>query len=195
MQNPTPSQEVNPIIVKSNIFLAFLKNNGETLWRTEIILNNLTIFNNDASSVIAKVEKKIKSIYAVDAFCINIGSTPSIIDKCFDSSIIPSETQQIIDLLKKNNRIMQIGGGRGKCLLVLFADPLNANVTVEESDISINQIKKMVKSLEKKIINDQADMHSYKERMDEKDEQIAQLILEKQILQAKADAKEFLSWS
>lgn len=87
-------------------------------------------------------------------------------------SLLPSDHAKVFAQLKSSKRIMQIGGGRGKGIIIFSLAPLTE---VTEQEVDYSDPTALVKSLSDVMKEMTVDLKALKEKVEQRDQTIATL--------------------
>jgi hypothetical protein len=132
---------------KANLFLKHYFNTATPLWKVGV--TEAYVGTEGATHAIELTQKKVNKLGLDSANLRVVGGGPRHLAKKYFTEIdespekcLPSEIEQIIEILKQSNGIMQIGGGHGRATLFNLEgliDSYEANkttlLTVHKSDV------------------------------------------------------------
>lgn len=174
---------------KINGFLQFLSTNKNIYWTSGIQL----LFQDDPDAgvmCIQNVETKLHRMGAPGACGIVVGSTVQLLEK-YDPNLLPTECTVILSSLRDQNRIIQIGKGRGKAVLLVTADPI---VYAGPDDIDPSDRKAVLKALQDAVADDAATIEKLTLELNKKTSQLQALEREVRELRRQQSVSDRLTW-
>lgn len=123
------------------------------------------------------------TLLAIDSFSLSEGRT-----------ILPSEAKGLWTTLKEEKRIIQVGGGKGRAVVIVIAAP------IPEENPATNLIdptdpKALLKALQNQVVTAEADKEVYERLVKEKDERLKEMQKQNALLTAQAAAQTRTNWT
>lgn len=175
---------------KINGFLQFLWSNKNIQW-AGVITNALFPDDlNAASLTLQNVDTKLSRMGVQGAAGIVTGSTVQLLEK-YDATLLPTECTVILSTLRDQNRIIQIGKGRGKALIIVTGD---AVTYAGPEDINPTDRKAVLKALQDAVTDDMATIEKLTLELKVKDAQIHAQATEIRKLRQQQSVSDRLSW-
>lgn len=150
---------------KANAFITYLVGQSSPIWRTSIA----AAYAGDEAGLkaVALAAKKIERLRIDETTVRGIAGGPLSHATTFFNEdaegaarLLPSELNNIITLLKENDRLLQVGAGRGKATLLLSSDNL-----IEADNLNIidaTDADALAKALIKQLADSQQDIADLK---------------------------------
>ncbi len=175
---------------KINGFLQFLTANKIDHWAYVIEGQLFPSEEETAIATIQNVSMKLTRMGAHGASGIVVGSTVQLLEK-YDPTLLPTECTVILSTLRDQNRIIQIGKGRGKALVIVTGD---AVTYAGPEDINPYDRKAVLKALQEAVTDDMATIEKLTHELKVKDAQIHAQATEIRKLRQQQSVSDRLSW-
>lgn len=138
---------------KANSLIDYLVTKSSPIWRTA--LAEAYEGNSDGAKAVALSAKKIDRLRIDESAVLGVAGGPlAHATACFNEAegaekLLPSQLNTVVSILKENDRILQVGGGRGRATLILSTDRIIAadNANMIDSSDSDSLVKALIKQL------------------------------------------------